>query len=126
MGISTKRRRRITVDDREYLWWVQEDPENYYAPYQPGVRVATEDRRLLVRYHLGQSGEHRHVTVLGPEFRGLPGLGGPWRRYRCPAFGSADSFRPADAAALIRWCAEAGAPPLEVDFRGNLIARVKD
>lgn len=117
MGISTKHRRKITVDGEEYLWWVAPDDEDWLVPGTPAVTVAKSDHSLLVRYHLGQPEERRHVTVLGPRFRGLAGCGGPWRRFQCPSFEDGGAVRPLQVAALVRWVVEVG-PVVEVNYLG--------
>ncbi|NKX86846.1 hypothetical protein [Nocardia coubleae] len=81
------------VGYREFLWWVREDLENYHAPGAASLRVATDDRRIMLNYVLNQDEEARHVTVLGPEFRGVT-QHGPAFRFRCPMFGLPDEIRP--------------------------------
>jgi hypothetical protein len=118
MAVSAKNRRKVEVDGRRYLWWVAEDEDSPFCPMLLAVTVASQDRRLLVRYHLGQPDELRHVTVLGPSFKGLSGCGGPWRRFRSPPFGLPNEVRPGDVAALIRWCEQEGDAPVEVNYLG--------
>ncbi|MEV0292409.1 hypothetical protein [Nocardia sp. NPDC050710] len=122
MGISTKNRRRIVVDDREYIWWVAVGADDAFD--DPTVRVATVDRRFLVHYHLRQPDETRHMTVLGPEFKGVPGAGVRHRRFLSPAFGTPEAMRPADVAALIRWCRDTESAPVEVDWHGKPLVPV--
>ncbi|MEV0246512.1 hypothetical protein AB0H76_08000 [Nocardia sp. NPDC050712] len=118
MAISKKNRRKIVVGDREYLWWVRRDWENYQQPGAPTLAVATDDRRMLLYYALNQAEEARHLVVLGSEFRGAvrPGLSG---RYRCPAFGLPGEIHPSDVAAFITWCTTAEPLPVKVDWQGN-------
>jgi hypothetical protein len=120
MAISAKGRRRIQVDGVRYLWWVRSDLEDDFLG-QPALTVASPDRQLLVRYGLGQPDESRHVVVLGPKFRGIAGLGGQWRRFRCPAFGTAALVTPRDVAACIRWCGAEEAATIEVDYLNRVV-----
>ena len=120
MAISTHRRRRIQIDGIQYLWWVVTDFEEEFFT-QPKLTVASRDRQLLVRYCLQQSQETRYLVVLGPQFRGIPGLGGPWRRFRCPSFGDSSMLLPKDVANLVRWCTETGQATTEVDYRGHVL-----
>ncbi len=106
---------------REFLWWVRADWENYNAPGAATLTVATDDRRILLSYVLNQDEEGRHVTVLGPEFRGMPQKG-PALRFRCPIFGLPDEIRPAHVAELITWCTDPGPLPELTDWRGTVTA----
>jgi hypothetical protein len=117
MAISAKYRRHIQVAGSQYLWWVTEMLEDDFLG-SLAATVASEDRQLLVRYGLSQVDDRRFIVVLGPSFRGLPGLGGPWRRFRCPQFGTVDRFAPRDVANLIAWCREFGEPATEVNYMG--------
>lgn len=118
MALRKKHRRSMVVDGRRFLWWIAEDEASPFSPCLLALTVASEERRILVRYHLEQPDELRHITVLGPEFREVGGCGGPWKRFRCPAFGGPDGVRPLDVEALIRWCAIRGEPTVEVDYGG--------
>jgi hypothetical protein len=74
MAISAKYRRHIQVAGSQYLWWVTEMLEDDFLG-SLAATVASEDRQLLVRYGLSQVDDRRFIVVLGPSFRGLPGLG---------------------------------------------------
>lgn len=116
MAISARGRRPIEVDGAQYLWWVTDTLDDFLG--MPALTIASDDRKLLVRHGLSQCDDTRYVVVIGPSFRGIPGLGGPWRRFRCPQFGSSDRVTPKDVASLIRWCREPGNSPVEVNYRG--------
>jgi len=119
MTISAKQRRQIKVDDVSYLWWVTEDLEEFVGT--PALSVCSSDRRLLVRYGLLQPNDLRYVVVLGPRFQGLPDSPGPWRRFRCPQFGSPVTVTPKEVARLIRWCTDAAGRAVAVDYRGVVL-----
>ena len=119
MTISRKGRRRIIVNARQYLWYVAPDEDDCFEPM---LTVVSTDRRVFLRYHITQSDDVRFVMVLGPEFC-VPGCGGPWRRFRCPEFGSPDSITPKDVRALIEWALRPGESPAEVDWTGQPLAR---
>jgi hypothetical protein len=120
IAVSRKGKRSITVDGREYLWWVQED---YEPPFVPSIgkslRVIDTSGELSVEYHLGQPSDVCHVVVTGRRFRSLGGCGGPHRRFRCPTFTEGPAVTPAHVASLIRWAEERGDAPLEVDYLGQ-------
>lgn len=116
MGISTKNRRRLIVDNQPYLWWVATNDSYYLNPGDPVLTVATENRQFFVRYGLFQSDESRHLVVSTM----VPGVvTASGNRFQCPAFGTTDSIRPTDVAALVRWCLRTDNPPVKVDFAGQ-------
>jgi hypothetical protein len=117
MTISAKGRRRIEVDGQSFLWWVAECVDDDFAGAS-ALTIASTDKKLLVRYGLCQPDASRYIVVLGSVFRGMPNLGGRWRRFRCPQFGTFESVTPRDVADLIRWCCARGEPATEVDYRG--------
>lgn len=106
------------MGDREFLWWVRADWENCNAPGAVTLTVAADDRRILLNYVLDQNEGSRHVTVLGPEFRGVTHKG-PARRFRCPMFGLPAEVRPSHVAELITWCTDPGPLPEHTDWRGG-------
>jgi hypothetical protein len=120
MTISRKGRRRIVVNDREFLWYVAEDVD--YA-FGPTLTVVSSDRRFFVRYALLQPDELLHVVVIGPEFRN-PGCGGCWRRFRSPRFGTIETVASGDVRALIEWALDSEQLPVEVDSVGHPIDAV--
>ena len=100
MGIAKKYRRKLVIGERLFLWWVREiQPEDWLGPV---LTVASDDKRFLVRYYLGQKEEQRFLVVLGPEFPGLPDAGGCWIRVLCPQWESGSSVQPSDASPLDR------------------------
>ena len=64
MAVSTKRRNKINVDDRDYLWWVAPDNDSLEIV----LHVISCDKRFNVRYTLGQPAEFRYSVVIGREF----------------------------------------------------------
>ena len=119
MTISRKDRRRIVVHGREYIWYVAPDEDDCFRSM---LTVVSSDRRVFLRYHLVQSDDTRFAIVLGPEFR-VPGCGGPWRRFRCPQFGSPDAITPKDVRSIIQWAHVSGELPVEVDWTGQPLAQ---
>lgn len=121
MGILKKNRRRIVVGERLFLWWVGEiQPEDWIGS---ALTVASDDKRFLVRYYLGQKIDRRFLVVLGVEFPGLPDAGGSWIRVLCPQWESGPGVRPGNVRRLIDWCLFHDRPLIEVDWRGTLISR---
>ncbi len=119
MTISRKSRRKITVDDREFVWYVAPDWDDLG---RVTLTVVSSDRRFFVRYCLVQSDECRHVVVLGPQFRDGT-YGGVWRRFRSPSFGTTETIASGDVRALIEWATLREPPPEEVDADGHAVVR---
>ena len=119
MAVAAKNRRSIEVGGQSYLWWVAEDEEAYGAFT---LTVVSQDKHLLVKYQLIQPDETRHLVVLGRSFRQRTDCGGPWRRFRCPAFGADDMVTPRDVARLIEWCTTDSDALIEIDWRGCVIS----
>ena len=96
MAISTKGKRRITDDDRGYLW---RSFDKYDQSWFDGVQVivAAIDQELFLRYGLGQPDERRTAVV--SRGRGAPGI-----RTGCPKFeGDGEVFTPQVVRDLIEW-----------------------
>ncbi|NHZ42135.1 hypothetical protein [Massilia aquatica] len=96
MAISAKGKRRISVDERVYLW---RSFDEYDQGWFNGVQVivAAMDQELFLRYGLGQPDKSRTAVV--SRGRGAPGI-----RAACPRFeGDGDVFTPQVVRSLIAW-----------------------
>ena len=98
MAVATKSRRRITVCDRRYVWYVAEDDEGAGMV----LHVISDDKQFIAKYQLGQPTGDEYIVILGPLFAGAS-TGGPWRRFLCPRFG-ASAVTPRNVRELIDWC----------------------
>lgn len=119
MGVATKGRRKIDVNGRRFVWYVCEDEDSADLV----LHVASQDKRLLVRYHLGQPEGGRVVLVVGPEFGGVPDAGGCHRRFLCPQWEDDGRVTPAAVRRLVLWCQSDGEDRVERDWMGRLITR---
>jgi hypothetical protein len=119
MAIAKKYRRKLVVGKRLFVWWVREiQPEDWIGPV---LTVASDDKRFLIRYYLGQKEEHRFLVVLGREFPGLADAGGCWIRVLCPRWETGPQIRPSDVRRLIDWCLFSERRLTRVDWRGQLL-----
>ena len=98
MAIASKRRRRITVNREQYLWYVAEDEEGAAMVLQ----VISTDKRFIAKYQIGQPMDRSYIVILGKRFAGAK-TGGPWRRFLCPQF-VLDAVTPQSVRKLIEWC----------------------
>ena len=80
MAITTKRRRKIQVNGRQFVWWVAPDDDSSDLL----VHICSTDKRFLVHQALGQTGWRRFLVVIGSEFPPLQDAGGCWIRVRTP------------------------------------------
>ena len=127
MGIAKKKRRKIVVNGRDFFWYIAEDDDSFPPTVLNNLHevndlhalnVISEDKKFIVRYHLGQENpDTRHLTVIGEEFAGQ-NYHGSWRRFKCPRWGSRDTVTPKDVRGLIEWCLEENKEIIEVDYRG--------
>src|SRR5947209_3185842 len=118
MAVRKKGRRRIEVCGRHFVWYVCEDPDSADTV----LHVASEDKRFIVTYHLNQP-DPPFLIVLGKEFPSVPGTGGVWRRFLCPAWEHESVMTPGGVRRLIEWCLAPGrSEVIEVNWRRELIA----
>lgn len=102
MTVSTKRRRKIQIGDRGFIWWIAPDLDSSDLL----LHLCSTDRHLLVRYVLGQPADRRQVVVIGPEFPPLRDAGSSWIRLGTPVWSDA-VVTPGLVRQIIEWCLNA-------------------
>jgi hypothetical protein len=118
MSVSRKGKRPISVDGRQYLWWVSQDWEPPYVPSAgTSLTIVDTSGEFGVEYHLGQPSDVRHLVVTGSRFR-VSGCGGRHRRFLCPIVVDGPAVTPSTVAELIRWAMDRGEDPVEVNYLG--------
>ena len=115
MSISTKNRRKLIFGEREFVWYVKEDSDSADMV----LHVASQDKKLIVLYHLRQPSDTRFLTILGEEFSGLPDAGGVWIRVLCPEFETNSIVTPKNIRDLIEWCLSEKSELVRVDWLGR-------
>ncbi len=110
MAIARRKRRKIVVDRRLFLWSLHEEDVNE-------LHIVSDDKHLNLRYgwqHALPPGE-RYVDVMGPGFNGLPpGLHG-WIRVKAPDWTDPSyAGSPAFVRKIIQWALE---PKTRVIFK---------
>lgn len=118
MAVSGKRRRKLVVGGRAYLWWVRDADPEYNGPSTTALMVVSADGRFGVRFFIGQPPDRRFLIVLGPELEGLPDAGGPWVRVRCPEWSSGPDVTPSAVRRLIEWCMSPERELVRVNYLG--------
>ncbi len=119
MAIRMKNRRRIFVNDREFIWWVEEDCDS--PDYI--LRIISPDKCFMADFHLGQPDESVFLAIWGREFPGLSGAGGSCLRVRCPKWDTTPAVTPATVRQVIEWSLAPKKNPIQVDWMGNPLSR---
>ena|SRR5688572_14582848 len=119
MGLLKKRRAKLVVDGRLYLWWVCQD-DGYSYP-NVLLRVVSDDKHFAVDYSLGQAAVRQRpfVAVQGREFPRVEG--GCWRRVVCPRWSDDATITPRFVRRLVDWCMDPEKQVVLVDWLGELI-----
>lgn len=100
MAVAKKNRRKLTINERLYLWYIAHSAEEgCYV-----LRIISDDKKFIVNYTLTA---HPVITVVGREFGRAERRKG-WQRFRVPDFRDNGSITPASVRALIDWCSEPG------------------
>jgi hypothetical protein len=97
MAISNKGKRKITVNSKNFLWWVYyEDEQTEFDGLQ--IKIIGKDQSVTLHYGLQQSDEKRYVSLsLGDQ------KSGTW--LPCQKFENEDGIiTPSAIAKLITWC----------------------
>lgn len=115
MSIATKNRRKLKVAEREFVWYIRDDPDSADMV----LHVASQDKRFIVTYHLAQPSSTCHLTVIGREFPGLADAGGVWIRVLCPEWEKDSVVTPAGVRRLIEWCLSEKRELVRVNWRGE-------
>tara|TARA_R110002073_G_scaffold299268_1_gene466187 strand:+ start:5377 stop:5928 length:552 start_codon:yes stop_codon:yes gene_type:complete len=116
MGVLTKRRNKLSIEERSYVWYVKEDDDSDACI----LHVISDDKRFNVQYALRQPDDRRFITVVGTEFNAIP-ASGVWRRFRCPKWENDGNITPGGVRALIDWSTNAETRLIELDNWGNPI-----
>lgn len=78
MGISTKGRRTLVYEEKEYLWWVKKEPDDCDRLW---LTAASLDKSLLLSYRIGEG--DFFVVSKGRIFQGVE-TSGNWEYYEYP------------------------------------------
>ena len=77
LGVSKKGRRKLTYNERQYVWNVQEDNDSpYYC-----LNIISDDKQLFLTLPLGL--DIKYVISKGKRFQNNK-RNGCWERYVCP------------------------------------------
>jgi hypothetical protein len=117
MAVATKRRRKIRLKEREFVWYISPDEDSS----NDVLHISSQDKRFIIKFHLGQPTNLAFLIVLGREFAGAEGTGGVWRRFRCQKWDEQNSITPATIKRIVEWGLSDESIRLEVDYHGEPI-----
>jgi hypothetical protein len=118
MAVRTKSRRKITVDQRPFVWHIAQDDDSADMV----LHVISADKKFIVNYHLNQPEQTRFLIILGSEFPGLPDAGGCWLRILSPEWEQNSIISPGSVHRLIDWCLNQERELIRVDYKGQRLA----
>ena len=125
MGVAKKGKRKITLNGRDFYWYVKHNDDDFGLLH---LFIVSSDKNFIVSYPLVKRNlENRtpyirsnpFIVVMGREFKGLDNLGHDWKRFVVPEWND-ENVTPSLVALIIDWCfkIERVTP---VDWQGNLL-----
>lgn len=100
MGVRKKGRRKISVEDMEYIWYVEVD---YDSPYHI-LHIVSDDKKLILACPI--DAETSYLISKGKIFQNH-GTSGAWNRYLL-LFGVPQSITPLFVSKVIVWAIQDG------------------
>jgi hypothetical protein len=116
MAVRTKGRRKITVSERMFVWYIKPD----FDSADMVLHVVSDDKQFNVQYSLDQPEQTRHISIIGKEFGGTRPVGNVGR-FLCPQWEVDGVISPQSVRRLIEWCLSADKPLVAVDWQGKPI-----
>lgn len=98
MAVSKKGRRKITVCEKEYIWYIEMDSD---SPYHI-LNIISDDKQLILSCPLNT--KTPYIISKGKIFQTTK-TNGNWNRYLLP-FCIPESITPAFVARVISWATE--------------------
>lgn len=95
MGVKTKGRRKITVDGKFYVWYVEQDDESEYYI----LNIVSEDKALIISCPL--KAPTNYIISKGNIFQNRK-TDGTWNRFLLP-FDVPDIITPKFVSKVILW-----------------------
>jgi hypothetical protein len=134
MGAAKKNRRRITVNNRLFLWSLsdlisiidKDNPKQEILAYAT-LHIVSHDKRLIAEYGLGSGPalRERYLTVISPTFPGLSHKNPGPIYLRTPRWTDDDIVSPAFVRRVIEWCLDENKTILEVDRYGKALDKTQ-
>lgn len=99
MGVSTRKRRQITVDDRRYVWYVRQEEDDDFE----SLTIISDDKRVLVRFPVPRPGDAPLAVAIGSRFGGLHRDDGCFRYVEAPSDCWKAAITPGRVRRLVDW-----------------------
>ena len=110
MSVLKKRRRKITVENIQYAWYVDQDEE---SPYNL-LHIFSEDKSIVLAVPLGT--EKDYIISKGRLFQKKK-TSGTWERYLLP-INLENEITPAVVSYIIRWAVN-GSEAVAINWDGK-------
>ncbi len=111
MSVRKQKRRKITCNDKEYIWYIKPD-EDCFDKFV--LHIISDDKRLIILYVINSD----YIVSIGREFQSRKSSG-RWERYKLP-FEKIQFVTPKFVSQLIEW-AENGKSADSVSWNGSNI-----
>ena len=98
MGVKTKGKRKISVNEREYVWYVKED---FDSPYMV-LHICSMDKKVILAIPLKT--QVPYVINKGMNFQGIK-TSGCWERYKLD-YSIPESITPGFVKKCIIWAVD--------------------
>ena len=95
LGVRKKGRRKLTYNEKQYVWFVQEDNDSPYFC----LNILSDDKQLILTLPLGK--DIKYVISKGKRFQ-TSKSNGSWERYICP-LELPEIITPKIVADIINW-----------------------
>ena len=118
-------KRKITIDDRNFFWYVAEDFEDTaWLGAENTLTIFSEDSLFRVKYPISQKQGKNHLVVVGKEFVGDGKFGKTYQRVESPVWEKGNAITPGLVREIIEWSLSAKDCKF-VDYQGRYIGEVK-
>lgn len=95
MSIRTRKRRKIVVDDKLYVWYIEQDCDSIYYL----LNIISNDKELILSVPLKTG--MPYIVSKGRIFQNTK-TSGRWERYKLPN-AIPDTITPKTVSEIIRW-----------------------
>ena len=101
MAVRKKGRRKIVVDNEEFIWYVKDDDDGGGLI----LHILSQDKKLIILYPLDlEFITKSYLAVTGIRFEGYQ-MDGSRQRFECPQFHKDDGIiTPKIVKEIIVWC----------------------
>lgn len=119
MAIAGKNRRKITISDQHYIWFVRDDGEYSGIGSIATLHVIANDKNLVVAYPIHQIGAHNLIALKTLKVGEHTIADGICRHVECPGWEADKPITPGIVRKLIQWCLQ-DKEHVDVNYLGEI------